>query len=139
MILTGTDFKGALASVYAIIGRPMPERTRLSRAEWRVAQEAAEQEECEYRDAEHFASIATLLLEADLERLPPDSHERRKWTLILDTLRVDPVAIYRRYKDNDQQLAAAFIRAGRDRERRVQVRVARVIMRMASEGVNHAA
>jgi hypothetical protein len=139
MILAGTDFKGALAGVYAIIGRPMPERARFSREEWQAAQEAAKHEECEHRDAEHFASAAALLLEADLDRLPSDSADRQTWTLMLHTLRVDPLAIYRRCLDHDKQLGAAFVRAGREHERRLQLRVARVIMRMASQGTNYAA
>ena len=61
------------------------------------------------------------------------------WTDILDTLRADPVAIYRRCKGNDADFAAAWVRAGREHERRVQLRLAKIIMCMASEGVNNAA
>jgi len=139
MLLTGADFKMALASVYAIVGRPLPERARMTRDELRTAQEAIIREQRERQDAEHFASAAMLMLEGELERLPADSPERRTWTRILDTLRTNPVAVLQHCKDNDANCVAAWVCAGREYEQRVQLRLAYVIMQMASEDVTDAA
>src|SRR6185312_9195297 len=40
MALTGADFRAALAGVYALVGRPMPNRARIPRNEWRDLQDA---------------------------------------------------------------------------------------------------
>ena len=116
----------------------MLERARMTREEWRAAQEAIERKQREQSDAEHSASAATIMLEDELERLPSDSSERRTWIRILETLRADPVAIYRLCKANDEKFAAAWVHAGRELERRVHIRLAELIMQMGSEATDEA-
>ena len=105
----------------------------MTREEARTAQQAREREEDEIREAGHFAGAAVLLLEGELERLPVDSSERRMWTRILDTLRADPLSIYRLYRASDEKSAAAWVRAGREHERRGHLKLAELILQMSSE------
>ncbi len=139
MALTGTDFRTALAAVYAILGRPMPARARMTREEWRVVREGQEREERERSEAEHFAGAALLLLEDQLERLPVESSERRLWTHVLATLRADPLNIYRLYRAGDEKSAHDLVSAGREHELRVHLRLAELIMEMASDEASDAA
>lgn len=67
MALTGADFRAALAAVHAVVGRPMPERVRMTREEWRAIREGREREERERCEAEYFAGAAILLLEGELD------------------------------------------------------------------------
>lgn len=136
MSMTGADFKAALAAVHAILGRPMPARARMTSQEWRAAREAGEREERDRCEAGYFAGAAILLLEGELERLPDDSSERRTSTHILDTLQADPLTIYRLYRASDEKSAAAWVRAGREHERRVHLSLAELILKMASEETN---
>jgi len=76
MTVTGADFKTALTTVCAIVGRPMPERGRISRDEWRAAQEAHEREKQERLNACYFADATRLMAAEALAVLPVDDPER---------------------------------------------------------------
>src|SRR5579862_1452866 len=67
MVLSGADFKTALAAVHAIVGRPIPELARMTHAEWRAVLEAQKREEREREEAIRFAGVAVLILEDELE------------------------------------------------------------------------
>lgn len=133
MTMSGADFKTALAALYAIVGRPISARARMTREERTAAKEASDRGEQERQEARHFAGAAILLLEGELERLPVESSERRLWTHVLGTLRNDPQVIYRLYRERDERSAASVVRAGRDHERGAHVQLAELIRRLASE------
>lgn len=136
---SGADFRTALAAVLSLVGRPMTERSRISRDEWTAAKQAQEREEVERDEAAYFAGAAILLLEGELERLPVDSSERRTWTHILDTLKAEPVTIYRIFARNDARAAAAWVQAGLEHERRVHLRLGELIMQMVPKEISDAA
>ena len=117
----------------------MTERSRISRDEWTAAKQAQEREEVERDEAAYFAGAAILLLEGELERLPVDSSERRTWTHILDTLKAEPVTIYRIFARNDARAAAAWVQAGLEHERRVHLRLGELIMQMVPKEISDAA
>ena len=78
MALTGADFMTALGVVCAIVGRPMPERARMTRGEWRTAQDAREREKEERIEVLYFADAAAHLAEDVLEKLDPFDQERAR-------------------------------------------------------------
>jgi hypothetical protein len=139
MAMTGADFKTALAAVYAIVGRAMPERARMTREEWRRAQEAHEREEEERSAAAHFAAAAALLAEGVLEALEPFDEERAVQTRLIESLRRDPRAVYRDWREHNPEMAAALVLAGREHERRVHLRLAELILEMPPNEANDAA
>ena len=138
---SGADFRTALAAVLALVGRPMPVpvQSGISRDEWTATREAQEREKAESDEATYFAGAAILLLEGELERLPVDSSERRTWTHILDTLKAEPVTIYRIFARNDARAAASWVQAGLEHERRVHLRLGELIMQMVPKEISDAA
>ncbi len=87
--LSGADFKTAIATVYAIVGRPMPEWARATTAECRARQEVSTRESQELLEARYFAKMQrNLIAEEVLERLPDTSPERVTHTAILAALKV---------------------------------------------------
>ena len=87
MAFANADFRGAMAAVYAIVGRQLPSRARMDRHEYRAAQDACKRQQQEERDADYFAVAVRLMLEGELERLDAESRERLLWTHILQTIR----------------------------------------------------
>jgi hypothetical protein len=95
--------------------------------------------EAEERDAEHFGCAARLLIEAELENLASDSPARRDWTGLLIAVKNDPVHILRELRRVDGRGAEAWVHAGREHQRRLQIKLARFINEIAAEDVNSAA
>jgi hypothetical protein len=128
MSLTGADFKTALAAVYAIVGRQMPERARMTRHEWRIAREAHEREQHELLAAFYFAGAARVMAEGFLENLDPWDEERAVHTRLIEELRKDAPAVYRDCLERYPAMAAGLVAVGRARVRRLHIAVARYLM-----------
>jgi hypothetical protein len=95
------------------------------RARW-----AAERRELERirREAFYFADAARHMAEWALEELSPTDPERTAHTALLAALRVSPEAEYRDWLARDPQWARALAKAGRARQRRLQVALAEFIV-----------
>jgi enoyl-CoA hydratase/carnithine racemase len=139
MALTGTEFKAALAAVYGIVGRPLPDRIRMTRDDWRRVQEAREREERERREAFFFAEAAATMAEQALEILQTWDDERRVHAKLLEDLKADAVAVYRDWREYNPAMAAGLVAAGRNLDRRWQKTLLGFVEDMAAEGYPGAA
>ena len=139
MTLTGADFKTAMAAVYAIVGRPMSERARMTREQWRAAQQTIERTERERNEAAYFAAAALIMAELVLENLLPWDTERAIHTKLVEDLRSDAIAVYRDWRDRNPKTAAARVDAGHRHHRRLQKSCLRFVESMANEDHSDAA
>ena len=118
--LTGADFRTALAAVYAIVGRPIPDRAAFTREELRAWQEEQRQARREASEAGYFADVVAMLAEQALDEFGPFSPERAAYTSLIRRLRSDPVAVYCEWRRRTPEVAAALAEAGRRHQRRIQ-------------------
>ena len=87
----------------------------------------------------HYTSrTARIEAEEALEVLSPVDPERAIHTRLLMALRISPEAEYRAWLDRDPTWAAALVRAGRERDRRLRMALAEWIA-SGMPGVSHAA
>lgn len=139
MALTGADFRSALAAVCAIVGRPMPERARMTRGEWHAAQEAQKREQQDALEALYSADAAAMMAESILEELDPWNKERAVHTRLIEGLRKDARAVYRDWRHRDPPMASALVEAGRRLDLRLQTRLLHFVQKMAVEDQGNAA
>lgn len=118
--LTGADFRSALAAVYAIVGRPVPERTSFTREELQAREEDQRQAQRDLSEAGYFADVAAMFAEQVLEELDPFDPERAAYTSLIRRLRSDPVAVYCAWRRRNPVGTAALVEAGRQHQRRIQ-------------------
>ncbi len=97
----------------------MPERARMTREEWRAAQEARERRMLDSLAALYFADVAIILAEALLEQMDSCDEGRREPTKFIADLRDDAEAVYLECREHDPKMAAALVKTGRARERRL--------------------
>lgn len=117
-----------------------PERARVPRSHAdraRLAREYAEARRIR-EDALYFEDAARIEAEEALEVLSPVDPERAIHTRLLMALRISPEAEYRAWLDRDPTWAAALVRAGRERDRRLRMALAEWIA-SGMPGVSHAA
>jgi hypothetical protein len=139
MMLTGADFMTALAAVFAIVGRAMPERARMTRDEWQAAQEARERENQERLEALYFADAAVIMAEDLLEQLGSCDQERFALTGLIEGLLIDPRTVYLDCREHHPTLVAALIEFGRRLDWQLQLSLLYFIEEMAQEDCQDAA
>jgi DNA primase len=139
MTLTGSDFKAALATICSIIGRPMPERARMTHEEWHALQGAREREEQEHKESQYFSDAALILSEYALASLDSHAEERAIYTLLIDDVRKDSRALYRDCQKRHPEIVGALVGAGHRIDRRQQMWLLNFIESMAAEDSQDAA
>jgi hypothetical protein len=87
-------------------------------------------------EATYFADAAALLAESELEELSAIDPKRARHTALLAALRMSPEAEYRNWVRNQPIMAAALVKAGRKRARRLQIALARWITAGMPEAAN---
>lgn len=133
---TGADFRTALSSVFATIGRQPTDFGRPFNH--RSHREKRSARALEYREAEYFGRAAVLLIEGELGVLPSDSPQRSMWTRLLLAIKHDAGQVFHTLKSRDPQAAAAWSYAGRQYEKRLQMKLASFVRGMQPEGKDRA-
>jgi hypothetical protein len=117
----------------------MPERARMTREEWRAAQDARERERRDRVEVLYFAYAAARLAENVLEKLDTCYRERADHTQLIEDLRNDACAVYRDWRARDPKTTAALVASGRRADWRLQTGLLHLIEEMAQEDDRDAA
>jgi len=135
---TGVDYRTALANICTIVGRPVPNDRKVTRADMIAATQARAMAAREQLDAQYFAISAQILAESALENIAPQDPERSLHTRLLSNRRNAPVTEYRAWLDRDPHFTAALVHAGREYNRRRQSMLAAYIVSFSKERSAHA-
>jgi hypothetical protein len=79
-------------------------------------------------DALYFADAARLMAEEALEGLSPVDPKRATYTALIAALRLSPEAEYSAWLEHSPTLATVLVHAGRARQRRIQIALARYLI-----------
>jgi DNA primase len=129
----GTDFRGALRYLADRYGVPLNNRVLTESERRQYAEDRRVRE-----DAAYFEDAARIEAEEALEALSPVDPERARHTRLLMALRVSPEAEYRAWLECNPTWASALVHTGRERDRRLQLALARWIV-AGMPGVAHGA
>ena len=80
------------------------------------------------QEANQFASAVRIMSEAVLESLPVETDERMTYTAVVADLRTAPMAKYLDWRDREPEVTAGLVEWGRQRDRRLQISLARFLM-----------
>jgi hypothetical protein len=95
--------------------RPLRDRTSIA-ATWQHR-----------RESDYFVGVARIMSETALESLAPEDPSRAIYTELLAALSTSPLSEYTAWCEHQPQVAAALVRAGRSRQRRLQTALATFI------------
>ena len=90
-------------------------------------------EEQEQRDIRYFATARAIIADLALEALEPWNEDRRIHTRVLEQLREDAESEYLSQREENPDVAAALVAAGRNYDRRLRRRLQKYIEGMATE------
>jgi hypothetical protein len=79
------------------------------------------------RESAYFVGVARIMSETALESLAPEDPSRAIYTELLAALSTSPLSEYTAWCEHQPQFAAALVRAGRSRQRRLQTALATFI------------
>ena len=79
------------------------------------------------RESAYFAIVARIMAETALESLAPEDPSRAIYTELIGALHTSPLSEYASWREHQPLFAAALVRAGRCRQRRLQTSLASYI------------